>query len=299
MAIKQIYPPGNVADLLASPKVPVLIDGDFLFNSDVWDGVVPEGVIVPFDSAGRPMSPVEETTGVVLPIVGAIVGKRSPNRHHGHFYKNIYAAGSLGQRAVRYSRLQWVGDLPHNTFHKAFHGTEFPISTEDEFGIALLNCAGYIPQFGVKIEGRKITLGELTTLERKRLRKPGVFITEKHVDAQATIGKFLMHYALIQDFSLAKQGQIEKFLEITDKAMRKDERLRESKMELAMSLTNKALGLAVSPINPHFQAARKTYSLRKNTPPTPWEVAKIHINGHEADYVGELEKRLVAYAQSA
>ncbi len=298
MLRERMIPPGDIADVLPSPQAPVLIDRGFFVNSKHWDGIVPEGVDVPITPNGAPMSPIDAATGTPLPIVASFNDKQ-PNRHHAHFYKWQYTGGTLALQAVRYSRLQWSGRLAHTTYHQTFDGTELPQTPEDEYCITILNCAGFLAPYGVKIENRKVTIGELTTLERKKLRRPGMIIKEQRPEAQATIGKYLMQYALVQDFSYADQFHIEEFLGISDEAMRLYEEARDRKLWLAMRLTNRAIGLAVDPINAHYQEARKTYSLRKHMPPTPWDVAKLHIAGREPDYVEALEERLTEYVAAA
>jgi hypothetical protein len=293
VAFEQMTPSGINAEVLTPSKVPVQRDRDFFNVHPGCTRTVPEAVIVPSTAQGNPMSPIELATGVPLPIVTP-KSTQEHNRHHAHFYKYMYQAGNMGQQAVRLSRLQNVPISAHHWYHHFFDGTMLPATDAEAYTITVLNQAGYIPDFGVKIANKQATISELTGEEKKKLRRPSTFTSETQADAQIRIGQFLMYYALSQDFDRTKELLIEEFLGITDKDMQQNEVLRARKLQLGMKLTNSAIGRAVDPINKTFQQARKSYSLRKHSPPTPWEVVKRALNGHEPDYFETLENRLAS-----
>ena len=96
MAEKLLNPPGPTVDLPSPPQFLAPVhDGSFF--DDFYGTDIPQGVLVPRNDLGNPMSPVEESTGVVLPIAASMQGWQ--NRHHAHFYGRQYREGSLGQRA--------------------------------------------------------------------------------------------------------------------------------------------------------------------------------------------------------
>lgn len=295
MSLEQMNPPGQTLEAIApAAKAPVLTDRSFLVEPIVWEGELPEGVIIPVNRFGNQMSPIEARTGVPLPIV-APFNQRRPNRHHAHFFKPDYVNGPLWLQAVRYSRLQWVGVAPHNVYHRTFDGTAFPQGINAAYDTTILNCAGYIPAWGVKITGRNMEIAELMTLERKKLRRPGTFCVEQQAAERSVIGQFLMNHALNQDLNSIdlNHDHIQEFVAITDEDMLKNEVLRQRKLRLGMKLANKAIGGAVCQVNDDYQRARKTYMLRKHTPSTPWEIAKFQIAGREPDYFDTLKTRLV------
>lgn len=291
MAFEKMTPPGPDTQVLLPPQALVDRDGGFFDGLEALSGNIPRGVLVPTNLRGNPMSPVEASSGIPLPIIAA-KGKSGSNRHHVFFFEKDYVAGPLSVQAVRYSRLQKVGIRPHTRFHQVFEGTAMPETPADAYATTILSCAGYIPRFGIKIVDREVSISELTRTERNNLRKPGVFIMERRSNAQAKVGKFLMEYALSQDFSQLEQKEVEEFLSISDVKMRKNDVLRQRKLRLGLRLTNKAIAQAVDPINSSYRTARKQHALRQNTPPTPWEVAKLQINGRERDYIKTLEARL-------
>ncbi|MDL2363538.1 MAG: hypothetical protein QFB86_04130 [Patescibacteria group bacterium] len=297
-----VNPPGQPThDTVPATQAPVPHDRSFLVAShEHWQrlGSVP-GVIVPVTADFKPMSPIEKSTGVVLPIVSDVHGGDT-NRHHGHFYKSVYESGGLGRKAVRSSRLQRVVVGPHTRYHRLFEGTELPYTAEAQYRLIILNCAGYVPDKGVLINDiGAARIVQLTHPQRKALRRPNIFTIERGNPAQMDRTHFLMDYALSQNFGPEKQEDIKRFLDITPEAMRLHQGLRAKKLQLAMRLTNIAIAEAVRPLSGEFKRAREQRALRVDAPETAWHVAKLQIRHREPDYFETLESNLLIQQQSA
>jgi hypothetical protein len=236
------------------------------------------------------MSPVEASTGVTLPVIAKLNGL--PSKHHAHFYGAIYKEGTLSQRALRFSRLQRLPPAIHKNFHMVFDGTTLPADEDEAYAATVLNCAGYIPRYGIRISYKDVSIEEIAPGDKKVLRKVRAFVLERQLKAQTEIGKFLMDYALMQEFSHAEQLRVEEFLDITPERMQQNEDLRGQKLRLGMRLANVALSTAIAPIADNYKQARSEKALRTGMPPSAWQFVKKLIDGHEIDYIPTLEARL-------
>lgn len=250
--------------------------------------------LIPSNTEGKSLSPIEEKTGVVLPIWAP--GDGETNRHHPHFYKRNYLNGSRKQetRAVRFSRLQRVNKTAHNKYHDLFEGTAFPEDEKQSFGITILNCAGYIPGYVVELSNQKPNIIETTPRMRRVLRAPGILTMERGIRARRDIGQFLMYYAISQKFDHVKQDQIEQFIEFGKPKFLNDELAQARRFRLGMRLTNIGLGLAVDGIDKRYREAREIEALPKYAPVCAWQVAKDFVDGYEPDYYETLHENLVA-----
>lgn len=252
------------------------------------------GVVVPVSKNGRPMSPYERRTGVVLPIWGQQGG--DTNRHHAHFYKSEYEKGPRNQRAflraIRFTRLQRVERSDHQNYHNAFDGTQFPGSRRQSFLTTILNEAGYIPPWVVDMTGSSPEVTETTPRMRKELRQPGILTIERSSWRRAEIGQFLMHYAIGQELGHVKESLLEEFVSLTPAKIKKSEESRLRKLEIGMKLTNIAIGVSVEPIERPFQQARDTQSLRAEAPVSAFHEVKQFVDGHEPRYYDELRRHI-------
>ncbi len=280
-------PPGGSPEQLIDLPAPDLRVGGFLdeFNGEFLS---PE-VMVPVNAAtDKPMSPVETSTSVPLPIIGKL--GRNPNRHHAHFYGSTYSEGTDGQQSVRHSRLQRVGAYAHMQYHRKFYGTAFPETPENEYELTVLNCAGYIPNHGVRIEKNEASIARLTMEEKEALRSPNVFSQENG----PAISRFLLDYAMEQDFNEMKQLHIEEFLDLTPDKIAHNEALQTRKLRLAERLTHKAIGIAVDPINSRYVEAKKSEMLRDGMPSSAWEVVRNQVKWKIPQYFERIEDRIAA-----
>lgn len=291
MATELLTPLGIEADQPSPPLAP----DQGRFFMELGDKAIPPEVLVPISSKGKPMSPVEASTGIPLPIVGP--RGRTPNRHHAFFYADDYVRGTLGQRAVRLSRIQRVGRYVHESvFHKRFDGTAFPASESQEWEIAILSLAGYVPSFGVKFKKGQPYVEQLTVKEKKRLRRPDTIIQEKPSQEQGIISEFLLKYAYENNLGASEQLWVEEFLAIPADSPSEGELLR--KLELAEKLTNRAIDVAVSPVNLVFSQARKLRKLKVDSQNCAWRVVKEKVAGRIPKDVGLLEDKLSQYFSS-
>lgn len=255
-------------------------------------------ILIPKNTEGRDMSPIEARTGVVLPIWAPGEGRR--NRHHAYFYRKPWMNGprKIETRAVRQSRLQYVLMTAHNdgprSYHRFFEGTEFPNQESQSFGITILNCANYIPPFVVDMTGSMPAIVETTPHMREKLLLPGILGLEKGVWARKNIGKFLMQHAVNQKFDHVRQSQVEQFIELGKPKYKEDESAQTMRLELGLRLANIGLGVAVNPIDKTYFQARDEHAVAPTAPVCAWQVAKNLVAGHEPEYFDDLEQNLLA-----
>jgi hypothetical protein len=246
---------------------------------------------IPLNDRGNPTSPLEQGTDIPLPIVTSIGGD---SKHHGFFYESDYMNGSLGLQAVHVSRLQaGLGEGPHRNFHRTADGTKPPADHDAAYAMTVLNIAGYVTRFGVKIDGDP-SIGEISPQEMEALTKPGVFITESEhkIASRIIIGKSLMVGAIEQSFDHVDPSSIEEFLGITAAEAENDDELRQRRTHLGNMLINEAIRAAVEDVSSAYQEARTEARIRSDAPVSPWEVVKSQISGYEPDYFDMLSERL-------
>lgn len=253
-------------------------------------------VITPVSQNNRLMSPYERRTGVVLPIWGE--GGGETNRHHAHFYRVLYEKSPRPQRAflraIRFTRLQRVSKADHQTYHDNFDGTLLPPDAKRSFMTTILNEAGYIPPWVVDVRGSSPEIIATTPAIRQTLRRPGILTIERSPHRRAEIGQFLMYYALGQQLGHVREDLLEEFIHLTPARTRRSDALRERKLELGMKLTNIAIGVAVDPVERHFQQARDSDALKPQASICAFHEVKQFVNGYEPQYYDTLRQQIEA-----
>lgn len=252
----------------------------------------------PIGQQGRPLSPFETSTGVVLPIWTSLeIGQI--NRHHAHFYARQYESGSDAVRAVRFSRLQKVLKKPHADYHDYYDGTQQPEDSSEAFKITLLNCSQYIPSYAVDMTRVQPEIIELSDRQTSYLRQPDLLTIEKNKKHRDEIGSFLMRYAISQDFGHEKEHYIEEFLSLFESVSSKNLKRQERMQWLGMKLTNTAIDVAVEPVQPEYKRARDICALPVSAPGCAFQALKNYVRGYETDYFDELRDKLALQYSSS
>lgn len=248
-------------------------------------------VITQFDRMGNPLTPLEAGTNIPLPIWAPGDGKT--NDHHAYFRKKDWEKGLPHVRALRYSRIQNAIRSGHRLHHNEyFIGTPFPKNVEEAFGAVVLNSVGYIPSHAIDVTRKESKIIEVSPFMRKELQKPGVIKFDRRSSKQAEVGKFLMDYAIWQKFDDDEMLLIEQFLSIKPEDVEKDELARRRRYNLGIQLAEKAIAIAVDPLNHDYQEARHRHAISETAPVSPFDAVKRVVNGYEQDYFGTLEQNL-------
>lgn len=251
--------------------------------------------ITPFNDKGEPLSPIDAQTGVVLPIIITEGPGFGPwwNKHHAHFEHEDFMNGTPGTRAVCFSNLRYVPKGLHKRYHDKYAGTQLPYDCDEEFRITVLGNAGYVPELGVDLSGSNPEIRYLRPEERAHLQEPGMYRIERKGEYQAEIGRFLMSYAIWQDFGDTKKTRelIDKFLSIDRKQIRKNPELQQEREQLGFWLLSKAIKAAATPIEPTFERAKQN-ALRIGSPTCARLVVREYVAPKLRDYIDPLEERL-------
>lgn len=236
---------------------------------------------------GNIMSPYEISTGVILPIVSREVPTGDSNYHHAEYYATDFLNGTLGDRASRFARLQQVDMKVHRTYHKLVDGTEKANSKHREFIKTVLGRAGYVPAYGADITGGSLDIVELSKRQRKKLREPGTFVLDRCRNNQAELGNFIMNYALEQEFYDDYDVEIERFLAIRDRHIKKNPKVQQEREELAFKLMERALEFAVEPLMGGASPIRQR-AIRIGAPACAFAIVKSYVGEHFQDYIDTL-----------
>ncbi len=255
------------------------------------------GWIIPKNAKGKDLSPYEADTGVLLPL-WAPRGAGITNRHHGYYYARDFLKGTDENRALRFSRIQYVKEVPHQRLHKLFDGTQMISGRAQAFKLALLNCAPYVPRYAIDLSRPTEDILELNARQRAKLMLPNTFTVEKDVEQRNEIGAFLMRYAIGQDFDHVKRDYIDQFIELMNDGD-DDAQKAELRTLLGMKLINTALGAAVDPLFADYSRARREQAIPDWAPVCAFSALKNRVRGTEQNYFAELSQRLSVQYQAA
>ncbi len=251
-------------------------------------------VIQPIDSHGRPLSPFDAETGVVLPILPVDDFQTAfgrSNNHHAHFEHSWFTDDpQIGENAVCYSRLQHGPTWLHRRYHRFYSGTQLPLDVHASFATTILNQV-LIPEWAVDVSGENPQIVRPNERQLRYLQRPDTFRVESKPGRKAIIGSFLMSYALWQDLSEEETQLIERFISIRPRDARRDPEVRAHKERLAARLLGKSIETAVTPVTPPFRDAHLHGRLIDNTPPSPWLVVRRFVGGYLEDYFRTIELR--------
>ena len=166
------------------------------------------------------ITPVDEITGLPLPIKP----KANPrgarllgyNYHH-HFHPE--SALKLPEpidiaapryHVIRYVRGQRVSKYLHSRYHSLFDGPPLPQTSEEEFRLAVLACAGVVPRQAIDlVSDNNFRVVELNNHQFERIgSEENIYIEGRHrprhrPHVQRHIGTFFANYAINQELSLS------------------------------------------------------------------------------------------------
>lgn len=106
-------------------------------------------------------TPTDEFSGLPLPLMPT--DELLPNdngsvanwHHQFHPSTSPVLTDSIGGRALRCSRIQLVPVEHHNftetAYHRFYAGPPIPEDPAEQFGIAVLSCAGYMPEYAIDV----------------------------------------------------------------------------------------------------------------------------------------------------
>jgi len=103
-----------------------------------------------------PEMPTDELTGLPLPILPqAVLPVDNPleaDWHHQWHPSPAPASRTLGDRALRNSRLQLVSQSDHVAYHRLLLRPQWPETTQAQFDMTVLGVAGYIPPEAIDVQ---------------------------------------------------------------------------------------------------------------------------------------------------
>lgn len=250
---------------------------------------------IPKTPGGRWMSPMETSTGVVLPILypNFNPGDRTNNNwHHPHFYGRQYEDDELNIKAVRYSRQQYVNKKSHSYYHKFIRGTQKPENAEEAFKVTLLNAAKYIPPFAVSMGAGFPEVVELSRRQRRQLSHPAAFKFER----KKIIGRALMDYATSQELKPDDNFLIEEFVGLFEREDYLNSSKKRRLQKVGKRLVYIAIDTAVSPVEPEYQEARQAQMFAHGAPTTAFRAIRSFVRGRESNYFQDLGRNLLTTA---
>jgi hypothetical protein len=210
------------------------------------------------------VTPTDETTGIPLPIypnpdlppvihLPAKNYERLGDWHHPFHPREVLVKGSLGQQALRNSRVQWTEYREHHDgvgYHQAFAGPELPETEGELFKTVVFATAKFLPDRALSFAPNgKATEVKLDDDGRHRLLEDGIIKVANRI----TVRDFLLDYLARNGGLFADQKKVvERFL---------DEGSQEDKQLLGRVLINLASRATTADIEPLYKQARRAHKL--------------------------------------
>jgi hypothetical protein len=209
-------------------------------------------------------APTDEATGIPYPIypnpdLPPVVHPPAKNLerlgdwHHPFHPRETLVHGSLGQKALRYCRVQWTQYDEHHAvvgYHQAFDGPELPTEEADIFRTVVFAAAKFLPDKALSFspEG-EASVVPLDDDGRQRLLEGGIV----KVDSNICVRDFLVDYLARNGGLLEEQRKaVERFLHTPDD---------KEKLFLGGALINLASRSVTASIEPVYKQARRKHNL--------------------------------------
>ncbi len=173
-------------------------------------------------------TPTCELTGLPLPIAPAEAEMREldfPRTFHHHFHPERapeLSRGTLGGRALRFSRGQVLEEYLHKRYHKLFAGPPLPQTDEERFKLTVLSCARVMPLKAIDLNNYygDYSVVNLSADDRNWLSRPPITNIEmahhptRNQKRRREIGRFFADYALQKDIRalIDNKPLVDKFL---------------------------------------------------------------------------------------
>jgi hypothetical protein len=129
--------------------------------------------------AAELITPTDELSGLPLPLLPVaeklpLKGGEANWHHHFHPASSPVLTESNGGRALRSSRIQLVPRTHHNygnktAYHAFYAGPPIPSERDEQVGMAVLSCAGYIPEYAIDVSTGDPHIDHLTRRQTKML----------------------------------------------------------------------------------------------------------------------------------
>lgn len=216
--------------------------------------------------------PVEHETGIPLAIMPHANGLPPAGQpgldadfHHAIYPKSREELLEASGFAVRESRLEWVDQRDHNSYHYFFdeyiaEQWKFPETTEDRLGMVVMMAARYVPPDAVRITRNGPSYAKLDEPDRQKMWDSGIL----KIASESVVYEFLREQVLQQDVSTrVTESEIEQFLTTDDSDVRN---------RLGNLLLDVAADMATGHIRPVYLEAYRNRLILPGTAAEPKEL---------------------------
>lgn len=240
------------------------------------------------------MTPVDELTGLPLPIVITAAPHKNANtrfsdyHHHFHPERDLIHADDASL-ALRRSRGQYLPRWLHEHYHHYFAGPEIPNSRKETFAAVVLACAGVVPKRAIDFSGngpKTVEIADQQTYQRvvDSIKHEGEKTSVSSSIFRAQIGIFFANYAIEQSFEeVVSQRVINEFLETSDVSRRK---------VLGNLMLRDAIHLSIEPIVPIHKLTRKEGTLPKRKTDLSELIKDFFVRSRRPQYYQAIENKL-------
>lgn len=209
------------------------------------------------------------------------------NHHHAWYYARRFLHNSVASEIVRLSRVQYVPKNLHQRVHNRYkQGLEPPADDFTAFTFAVLGCASYVPDEGLWVSRNSVERIELSSAQKGRLRRPGIFGHQKGAKVPGRIAKFMLDFAVangLGEVLAGEESRIERFLAMPAGSAKQRE---------ALGIVATATEVVTGPIEPLYTLAREEESLGMHAPRSPRRLIMGRIKHNIADVSGRLQQNI-------
>lgn len=235
-------------------------------------------------------APVDEYTGLPLPIYpAAYTNEGHHDQHHAFFPNTSPLLADESGRALRHARLQYGNADLHSEYHYLYDGVQVPLDMSRRFGAVVLASAGYIPETAIDVRTRNPIERKLDPETRQYMQEELIYPEKRMSDTtgldinNSTRGIFFMRYALSQDLDHVRSSLLEEFLETLD---------ADRRLKLGMYIVDQAFDRAAEPVHDVYTIAHKKGLIHPKQRSHPVGLMRAIVRNHQPDYFGVLADRV-------
>jgi hypothetical protein len=238
------------------------------------------------------ITPTDIMTGIPLPIfpnseLPPVLGRCEKNLdrigdfHHSFHPRQELLHAGLGEKALRFCRVQWaMYDDHHNTigYHKNLVGPDLPKTEKDKFKTVVFASAGYIPENALVFDkAGEVSIRHLGYYQRSMLQDTGAI----RVDDPLIVKDYLLAYTGRNGSAAMDPSMLDEFLHSSDIEIRK--KIGQRLLMLASEVTTDSF-------SSDYSQAKKAHLLPPNRSRAP-STYLTHLLTYRSRGRYELDKR--------
>lgn len=222
----------------------------------------------PVDPIANMALPFAPSDTLPLPVLrrGQNRERKADWNHINHPRLSPILLRDIGGAAIRHLRVQWAEYGPHHDhYHMAYSGPPLPETADEQFTMAVMGLAGYLPETALDVSTPSVRVVPLSGQQRHRMWHSG----EVQVEQPQTVRTFMWHHIFNASRESLPAEPVRKLLSSPSG--------RPHTMRLAQYLLNSAVEQVVPLANSQYSLARRQGLLPPSCPASPGDFIKSQL----------------------